>query len=580
MEAERAKIQSDAAAAQKGMRKETSPASAKPEGKSPKKSASEKSRKPSSESAEKSPDVLEFNRRHLGAFASRIERVRGSLVALETFDGAKGVQNASELRELSSLLEGVVSHPDEVNVVILQQKIASISSEAKFTVSRNDGRPDGLFGELTMGHLERILRLPAPESRSDGVPKFRSESRSDGAFRMKDGTPVRLKDGTPVVGMRFESGKVWVIGKNGQRVEMSAFEGSKNAQKTPEALTESARKLEPLADDALVLLSAVADHAAAAKWKSAPDFSKRVSDFEAFLSALDVSDYGKAKSKIVEFVHSTFASGTELEKEFREVFQAADNDADRRKKVYEYVRGSFWPNRRNAGFDGAAESLSRKLATRELERFDVSQKSVFEFVTAFVDTELRTKSAAEVAKTVMNSKGQVGILGFLARAFPTEKSLAAFVEDLREANEELEKAYESKEAKKAYDAIRKPDGKPLTQEEIASMKLAGRKAKLAEFVSASGLSAHIAANPALRTGNFELETFADIEGVGAFDLSDKTKRYVRNELWKDIAIEAAAIGVGAVTAGWGAVAVHGLAAARLGNRAREMASVRLAVGTV
>lgn len=467
-----------------------------------------------------------------------------------------------------------------MNVAALQAKIAAILPEAKFTVSRNEGRPDGLFGELTMGHLERALRLPVSESRPEGSTKTAGGSKEPGAFKMSDKTPARLKDGTPVVGMRFENGKVWIIGKNGQRVEMSAFAGSKDALRTPEALNENARKLESIADDALVLLSAVADHAAAAKWKSAPDFSKRVSDFEAFLSTLDVSDYGKAKSKIVEFVHSTFASGTELEKEFREVFQAVDNDAQRRKKVYEYVRGSFWPNRRNAGFDGAAESLSRKLAARELERLDVSQKSVLEFVTAFVDTELRTKSAAEVAKTVMNSKGQVGILGFLARAFPTEKSLAAFIEDLREANEELEKAYESKEAKKAYDAIRKPDGKPLTQEEIASMKLAGRKAKLAEFVSASGLSAHIAANPALRTGNFELETFADIEGVGAFDLSDKTKRYVRNELWKDIAIEAAAIGIGAVTAGWGAAGVHALAAARLGNRAREMMSVRLAAGTV
>lgn len=257
-----------------------------------------------------------------------------------------------------------------------------------------------------------------------------------------------------------------------------------------------------------------------------------------------------------------------------------DNDAERRKKVYEYIRGSFWPTRRNAGFDGAAESLSRKLAGRELERLDVSQKSIFEFVTALVDTDLRTKSAAEVAKTVMDSKGQVGILGFLARVFPTEKSLTAFIKDLRESNEELEKAYESKEAKKAYDAIRKPNGKPLTQEEIASMKLASRKAKLSEFVSANSLSAHIATNPAIRTGNFELETFADIEGIGVFDFSDRTKRYVRNELWKDIAIEAAAIGIGAVTAGWGAITVHSLAAARLGNRAREMMSVRLAAGTV
>lgn len=261
---------------------------------------------------ERTVEQSEFNRTHLKHFALRIEKVRAALKSLESPDGSKGVENVSALRELSAILENVISHPDGVSVILLQQKISALSPDAKFTVSKNSGRPDGLFGELTMEHLERVLRLRTSESRSETSPKTASGSKESGVFKMNDGTPVRLKDGTPVVGMRFENGKVWIIGKNGQRVEMSALPGSKDALRTPEALNENAKKLENIADDAFVLLSSVAEHAVAKKWKSAPDFSKRVSNFEAFLSTLDVSDYGKAKSKIVEFVHSTFTPGTEL----------------------------------------------------------------------------------------------------------------------------------------------------------------------------------------------------------------------------------------------------------------------------
>ena len=360
---------------------------------------------------------------------------------------------------------------------------------------------------------------------------------------MRDGNPVKMKDGTPVVGMRFEKGAVMVIGKNGQRVELSAFVGSESSMKAMEALTENAKKLESVVDDALVMLSAVAEHAVSNKWKSAPEYMKRARDFEEFITTIDPSDYGKAKMRIVAFVHETFAAGGDLRKEFEEVFVASDNDADRRKKVYEYVRGSFWPTRRHAGFDGASDSLSKKLSANELARLNVSPDSVAKFVTELVDTKLRNKKPSEVAKEIFSTKDKSGIRPFLVQVFKTESALASFIEDVRDSNEELEKAYASKEAKKAYESVVKKNGEPLTQEEIASLMTASRKAKLGELISARSLVAYVRANPTAKNGNFDLETFADIEGATAFDMSDRTKKYCRNELWKDIAIEVAAIGL-------------------------------------
>lgn len=497
--------------------------------------------------------VSAFNEAHLSEYASDLDAIASALAS-------DASENANR-KALSSALEAVRKNPTEANVMALQNAIKEILKEAKFTQSRNGGNPDGLFGPITLENLKKAVGLVSPASPSETVvvspgadgapasapaasPKSASET---GAFRMKDGTPLRLKDGTPVVGVRFEQGKVWAIGKSGQRVELSAVEGAKGSLKSPEALNENARKLEALADDAFVLLSALAEHAVANKWKAAPDFMKSVSNFEKFLGTLDVSSYAEAKSAIVAHVHGVLGEG-ELKKEFQEVFTVQDNDADRRKKVYDYVRGSFWPNRRNAGFDGASESLSKKLAAKELARMDATPAQVARFVDGLVDTELRTKSSAEISKIVLAAKGQANFLGFLAGTFKTEKALASFIDDVRESNEELEKAYESKEAKKIFDSMVKPDGKPLSQQEIAARKVESRKAKLIEMTSAKALSAYVRANPAQRNESADLDTFADIEGAATFDMSDRTKKYVRNDLWKDLAIEAAAIGVGAVTA--------------------------------
>lgn len=543
-------------------------------------------------SVERSSDsVSAFNAAHMTEYASDLDAIASSLASVPAAGAAGAPENASALRTLASALEAARKNPTEANVMALQNATKEILKNAQFTQGRNEGRPDGLFGPITMANLRQaaVISSSAKPSEtaapaSSAAPVLASapsaKAASDtGAFRMKDGTPMKLKDGTPVVGVRFEQGKVWVIGKNGQRVEMAAFEGPAGSLKTPEALNENARKLESLADDAFVLISALADHAVANKWKSAPDFAKAVPNFERLLRSLDVSNYPQAKAAIVAHVHGILGEG-ELKKEFQEVFNVQDNDAERRKKVYDYVRGSFWPNRRNAGFDGASESLSKKLAAKELSRLDATPAQIAKFVEGLVDTDFRNKPSAEIAKIIMSAKGQSGFPGFLASTFKTEKTVASFVDDVREANEELEKAYESKEAKKIFDSMVKPDGKPLTQQEIAAHKVESRKAKLAEMTSVKALSAYVRANPAQRQENFDLDTFADIEGAATFDMSDRTKKYVRNELWKDLAIEAAAIGVGAVTAGWGAVTVNALAAARWGNRVHEMMAVRVAAGTI
>lgn len=529
--------------------------------------------KKAAEAKEAAAEALEFNRKHLAAFKTRIDGVLRTLSSLDTPDGARGVENANELRAIRSALENVRKYPDSANVIVLQKAILDVAKGAKFTQAKNEGKPDGLFGDITMDALERAVSVSASAPEAPTVPQA-------GAISEKRKQPekgsFRLKDGTSVSGIRFEYGKTWLIGKNGQRVEMNAAEVTD--PKTAEALTENARKLENVADDAFVLLSSLADHAAANKWKWASDFAKRVPEFEKFLKSLDVSNVDVARGKIVLFVHNTLGEG-DLRKEFEEVFTISDSDEARRKKVYDYVRGSLMPNRRNAGFDGASEALSKKLAARELAKEGVSSADLLEFVSRLIDTDWKSKSSADIAKSVMTHVGQSGLLGLLAKTFD-EKGVAAFVEDVRETDAQLKKAYESKEADAIYASAKKPDGSPLTQLEIATLKVESRKAKLAEFVSTKALVGHVKKNSMLREKNPGLDTFADIEGVGMFDMSDEAKKYVRNDLWKDISIEVAAIGLGALTAGAGAAGIHALAAARWGNRAREMMEVRLVAGTV
>ena len=111
------------------------------------------------DSSESAPEPLAFNRSNIARLMPRIERVRSALKQLETQDGSKGVENAPALRELDKYLESAISEKDAVFVLALQEKILALNSKAKFTVSRNAGKPDGLFGDITMGHLESALNV-------------------------------------------------------------------------------------------------------------------------------------------------------------------------------------------------------------------------------------------------------------------------------------------------------------------------------------------------------------------------------------------------------------------------------------
>lgn len=112
-----------------------------------------------------------------------------------------------------------------------------------------------------------------------------------------------------------------------------------------------------------------------------------------------------------------------------------------------------------------------------------------------------------------------------------------------------------------------------TENEREVYKRESRNAKLMTLLGTTALAQHLKNKPQERTGNFELDTFGSIHGTDTIEISDKTAMYIRNDLKWDIAIEVAAIGAGAVTAGFGTAAIHGLAAARWAARAGEMARI-------
>lgn len=112
----------------------------------------------------------------------------------------------------------------------------------------------------------------------------------------------------------------------------------------------------------------------------------------------------------------------------------------------------------------------------------------------------------------------------------------------------------------------------MTPPEIDTLKNILRKKNMSELIETSSLEAYAKNNTVERENNLALKEFADIRGVGLFTLSAKTKQYVKNELWKDIAIEGGAIALGALTAGAGYAGVRMVMAANWARKANQARS--------
>ncbi|MFZ4461095.1 MAG: hypothetical protein ACOYN2_00680 [Patescibacteria group bacterium] len=148
-----------------------------------------------------------------------------------------------------------------------------------------------------------------------------------------------LKDGSKVQGMYVKEGRMWFIGAKGERQEINpALLPDGVTTKKIEAINENAKKLALLASDAELLLQATANHARIAHWSNSKSWENKLSEFAAMLQTLDISNETQARRAIILFIQGAPSAKGDLAKEFADVFNFVDNDAERHAKVYKYIR--------------------------------------------------------------------------------------------------------------------------------------------------------------------------------------------------------------------------------------------------
>lgn len=127
--------------------------------------------------------------------------------------------------------------------------------------------------------------------------------------------------------------------------------------------------------------------------------------------------------------------------------------------------------------------------------------------------------------------------------------------------------------------FKKQDGTSMSSSEIDIEKGRLRIQTLSREIQSTVLKSYAKNNTNEYVTNPALKEFADIYGVGTFKMSDRTMVYVKNELWKDVAIEGGALALGMVSGG---VGYAGVRLALAANWARKAGLARSAyqMGTV
>lgn len=211
--------------------------------------------------------------------------------------------------------------------------------------------------------------------------------------------------------------------------------------------------------------------------------------------------------------------------------------------------------------------LSDRIASAELLKQKIGPKELEAFVAHWMNANWSNASDEAVTVAIIQSaKNAGGAFKYVADIYGA-KGLPDFVKGFRSSVKQFIEAYKDPKIDTELAKVIK------TEDEREKYKRESRNAKLMTLLGSTVLARDIKNNPKKRDGNFELDTFANINGTGALEISDSTAKYIRNDLWKDVAIEVAAIGAGALTAGLGTAAIHALAAGRWAVRAGEVARI-------
>ena len=352
-------------------------------------------------SAELSQDFpRQFNESHLNKFKDRIDKVIAKLAPLATEEGSKDVKNLAELRAISAALDAVLKNPDVATVTKLQEAILAVLKDAKFTQSRNGGKPDGLFGPITMDNLEKAVALAKESADAQATPAGSAPSAAPGAAPASPAPSSGPSAGTNSAAKpnskpqqtldAKDSGKIrrefayskgrqfHIVGKDGnaELLSVAAF---------PPELLASLEKMEAVGSkfsDLFFLLSAYQ-----AKYPEA-NFAARAAEIQGVLEKSDPTNVAGLE-KILNHYVAAFTTDKVNSKKIKEVF-AAGNDADRKARLFSFVRNEL----------GQYDVVAAAIADRAMDAHDIGPEEMAK-ITSLVKQypESPEKAVAEFKKS-------------------------------------------------------------------------------------------------------------------------------------------------------------------------------------
>lgn len=341
-------------------------------------------------SAELSKDFpRQFNESHLNDFKKKIDDVIAKLAPLATEEGSKDVKNLEELRAISAALDAVIKNPDVAAVTKLQEAILAVIKDAKFTAGRNDGKPDGLFGPITMENLEKAVGFAKDAAEAQAVPAGSVPANAPGTTPSESVPAKQSKKPQPVYETK-ESGKIrrefafskggkfHIVGKDGnaELVSVAAF---------PPELLKQLEKMDAVGSkfaDLFFLLSAYQ-----AKYPEA-NFEARATEIQSALEKSDPTDVAGLE-KILNHYVASFTTDKPNLKKIKEVF-AATSEGDRKARLFSFVRNEL----------GQYDMVAAAIADRAMEAHDIGPEEMAA-ITALVKQypESPEKAAAEFKKS-------------------------------------------------------------------------------------------------------------------------------------------------------------------------------------
>lgn len=515
-------------------------------------------------SAELSKDFpRQFNESHIAQFKSKIDGIIAKLAPLATEEGSKEVKNLAQLRAISAALDAVIKNPDVAAVTKLQETILAILKDAKFTKGRNDGKPDGLFGPITMDNLQKAVDFAKESAEAQEVPAGAAPSATPGTAPAPTATPSSPTDPTPTKpssgGVEFKDsgkirrefayskgGKVYILGKDGtpELVRVETF---------PKELVAQLEKAEAVGGkfaDLFFLLSA---------YQSAypkANFGSRATEIQAEVAKAAPGHVGALEKILAKYV-SIFTTDEKNEEKIQEIF-AAPSESVRKARLFAFVRSEL----------GQYDLVSSAISERAMADMDIGPEEMAKLTALARQYPDSPKKALEALKS---SGALAERLRVNAGYGNDEKAYLGLFRRLSDAYVAA-KSNLSKSDAQISEQLRETLKKQNRLQDFDKEKAALEGRVLEQFLAAAAAKEILTLNVSKR-GNqnkAEYEIFGKIEGIGAFVPSDRTVD-IGKEVGILVATELAAFAVGALTAGTGAwainAAIYGSRGLRLAERA-------------